>query len=178
MVKRVLLLTGAPGVGKTTALIKTVEALKANGISVGGMVSREVRENGVRAGFEILALTSGKHGWLAHVNQGGPRLGRYHVNLQDLDSIGATAINEAVQRCEVVAIDEVGPMELFSQKFKQAVAQALMSRKPVLAVVHAKARDPLITEAKQRSDAEIFTVTLENRDYLPKELTAKVLTLR
>ncbi len=179
MVKRVLLLTGGPAESeKTTALIKTVEALKANGISVGGMVSREVRENGVRAGFEILALTSGKHGWLAHVNQGGPRLGRYHVNLQDLDSIGATAINEAVQRCEVVAIDEVGPMELFSQKFKQAVAQALMSRKPVLAVVHAKARDPLITEAKQRSDAEIFTVTLENRDYLPKELTAKVLTLR
>jgi nucleoside-triphosphatase len=173
-----LLLTGASGVGKTTVLIKTVKALQAKGVSVGGMFSREVRENGVRVGFEILDLTSGKHGWLAHVNQGGPRLGRYHVNLQDLDGIGAKAITEATERSEVIAIDEVGPMELFSHRFKQAAAQALMSGKPVLAVMHAKARDPLITEAKQRSDAEIFTVTLENRDYLPKELTAKVLTLR
>lgn len=48
---RVLLLTGAPGVGKTTVLTKTVDALKANGISVGGMICREVREEGGRVGF-------------------------------------------------------------------------------------------------------------------------------
>ena len=62
---RVLLLTGAPGVGKTTVLTKTVDALKAKGINVGGMISREVREGGVRVGFEILDLSSGKRGWLA-----------------------------------------------------------------------------------------------------------------
>ena len=59
---RILVLTGAPGVGKTTVLTKTVDALKAKGVSVGGMISREVRENNVRVGFEILDLTSGKHG--------------------------------------------------------------------------------------------------------------------
>ena len=64
-------------------------------------------------------------------------------------------------------------MELFSQKFKQAVKQALESKKLVLAVVHAKAKDPLITEAKQRDDAEIFTVTLANRDVLAEEITQK-----
>ena len=66
-------------------------------------------------------------------------------------------------------------MELFSQKFKQAVAKALASEKLVLAVVHAKAKDPLISEAKQRADAEIFTVTFANRKNLPEELTKKVL---
>ena len=69
MQKRVLLLTGAPGVGKTTVLIKTVDALKAKGVSVGGMISREAREGNVRVGFEIIDLTNGKHGWLAHINQ-------------------------------------------------------------------------------------------------------------
>ena len=69
--KRVLLLTGSPGVGKTTVLIKTVDALKAKGVSVGGMISREAREGNVRVGFEIVDLTNGKHGWLAHVNQTG-----------------------------------------------------------------------------------------------------------
>ena len=112
---RILILTGAPGVGKTTVLTKTVDALKAKGISVGGMISREVREGNVRVGFEILDLTNGKHGWLAHVNgQSGPQVGKYHVNLSDLDNIGTAAITQALEKCGAVAIDEIGPMELFS----------------------------------------------------------------
>ena len=83
--------------------------------------------------------------------------------------------SEATEKCSVVAIDEIGPMELYSPKFKQAVAHALESKKLVLAVVHAKARDPLINMAKQRDDAELFLVTLANRDSLPKELSNKVL---
>jgi nucleoside-triphosphatase len=132
----------------------------------------------VRVGFEIIDLTNNKHGWLAHINQrAGPQVGKYHVNLEDLDNVGATAIVEAVEKCDVIAIDEIGPMELFSQKFKQAVKQALESRKVVLAVVHAKARDPLINEAKQREDSEIFTVTLADRDKLVEEITKRTLAV-
>jgi nucleoside-triphosphatase len=65
-------------------------------------------------------------------------------------------------------------MELFSQKFKQAVKRALESQKLVLAVVHGKAKDPLIIQAKRQEDAEIFTVTLANRDNLPLQLVRKV----
>ncbi len=177
MRKRVLLLTGAPGVGKTTVLIKTVEALKTEGVSVGGMISREAREGNVRVGFEIIDLASGKHGWLARVDQKiGPQVGKYHVNLEDLEKIGATAIAEATQKCAVVAIDEIGPMELFSQTFGQAVKQALESKKLVLAVVHAKARDQLISEVKGREDAEIFTVVFANREGLPQQLSKQALT--
>jgi nucleoside-triphosphatase len=172
---RILILTGAPGVGKTTVLTKTVDALKAKGVSVGGMVSREVREGGVRVGFEILDLTSGKHGWLAHVNGSGPQVGRYHVNLNDLDNIGTAAIMQALEKCNAIAIDEIGPMELYSQKFKQAVAQALESKKLVLAVVHGKAKDPLVTQVKRRVDAEIFNVTFSNRENLAEQLIRKAL---
>jgi nucleoside-triphosphatase len=175
LVKRVLLLSGNPGVGKTTVLTKTVDALKVKGYSVGGMISREAREGNVRVGFEIIDLTNSKHGWLAHVNQKtGPRVGKYLVNLEDLDHVGAQAITEAVEKCDVITIDEIGPMELFSQKFKQALKQALESQKLVLAVVHGKARDPLINEVKQRGDVEIFTVTSANRENLPEMLKKKV----
>ncbi len=68
MQKRVLLLTGIPGVGKTTVLAKTVDLLKQRGYKIGGMVSREVREKGKRVGFEVIDLTSGRRGWLAHLN--------------------------------------------------------------------------------------------------------------
>ncbi len=141
--KRVLLLTGAPGIGKTTILIKTVEALKAKGVGVGGMISREVREGNLRVGFEIIDLTNGKLGWLSHINQkDGPQVGKYHVNIGDLENIGAKAIIDATEKCTLVAIDEIGPMELFSQKFKQAARQALESKKLMIAVVHAKANAP------------------------------------
>ncbi len=176
LTKRVLLITGAPGTGKTTVLAKTVDALKGRGVSVGGMLSREARDGCARMGFEVINLASGKHGWLAHVDQKtGPQVGKYRVNLADLENIGVKAIAEAAQKYDVIAIDEIGPMELFSQKFKQTVHQALESKKVVLAVVHAKAKDPLITETKRRSDAEVFTVTLGNRDNLAELLTKKIL---
>jgi nucleoside-triphosphatase len=164
-VKRVLLLTGGPGVGKTTLLTKAVTILKERGFSVGGMVSREAREGGVRVGFEIVDLGSGRRGWLAHVKQEvGPRVGKYRVNLEDLENIGVQAIEFAVEHCDVIVIDEVGPMELFSQEFRETTRKALESPKQVIAVVHFKAQDKLINDAKTMKDSEMFTVTPENRN--------------
>lgn len=167
-----MLLTGSPGVGKTTVLLKAVEALKAKGYNVGGMISREARVDGTRVGFEILDLTSSKHGWLAHVNQkSGPQVGKYRVNLEDLDEIGAEAIKKAVENFDVVAVDEIGPMELFSGRFRMAVEKAVESRKLVVGVIHWKAKHKLIDEVKKREDTEIIVVTQENRDSLHQTIT-------
>lgn len=174
MPKRVLLITGSPGIGKTTTLMKTVEMLKGRGYNVGGMISREVREAGKRVGFEILDLGSGKRGWLAHVNQKtGPSVGKYRVNLEDIDNIGALAIVEGTENCDIVAIDEIGPMELFSEKFRNAFRQALASTKTVIAVIHLRAQDKLIKEAKNMKNTETFTVTAENREQLSQTLAEK-----
>jgi nucleoside-triphosphatase len=179
MQKRVLILTGNPGIGKTTVLMKTVNALKGRRYAVGGMISREVREGGRRVGFEILDLNSGRRGWLAHVNQKkGPQVGRYRVNIEDLNTVGAQVISYAVEKCDIIAIDEVGPMELFSEKFKEVVHRSLDSRKLVIAVVHWKAKDALIREAKSRQDSETTVVTIENRDKLPEALAKKAVEIR
>ena len=172
--KRLLFITGSPDTGKTSVLLKTIAVLKARGCSVGGMVSREVRTCGARVGFEILDLSSGRRGWLAHVNQKhGPRIGKYRVNLEDLDNIGAEAIASAVENADVVAIDEIGPMELHSERFKEAVKKAVESRKLVVGTVHWKARDELIERVKAREDAEIYRVTYENRGNLHEIVVEK-----
>lgn len=164
---RLLFLTGSPGIGKTTILLKIVEALAASGYSVGGMISREVRSCGTRVGFEILDLSSPRHGWLAHINQKtGPQVGRYRVNLEDLDSIGVDAILKSVENADVIAIDEIGTMELFSERFRKAVRTAVESRKLVIGVVHRRASDRLIDELKAREDCEIHEVRNDNRDSL------------
>lgn len=174
MKKRLLFITGSPGTGKTSVLLKIIEVLKAGDYRVGGMVSREVRKCGARVGFEILDLSSSRKGWLAHVNQKyGPRIGKYRVNLEDLDSIGAEAVANAVKNADVVTIDEIGPMELYSERFKEAVKRAVESRKLVIGTIHWKVTDRLIGEVRAREDAEIFKVTYENREDLHRMIIEK-----
>jgi len=174
--KRLLFLTGSPGIGKTTVLLRVVDALKARGNSVGGMISREVRSCGARVGFEILDLTTNRRGWLAHVNQkSGPQIGKYRVNIEDLDNLGIASIAVAAENFDIVAIDEIGPMELYSEKFKEAVKKAVESGKVVVGTIHWKAKDEFIDEIKTRKDAEIYMVTYENRGELHKNIIQKVI---
>ena len=152
-------------------------ALNAKGYRVGGMISREIRKSNERVGFEIVDLTTSKRGWLAHIDQkGGPKVGKYRVNLDDLNNIGAKAIIDSVETCEVIAIDEIGPMELFSEKFKEAVRKALSSQRLVIAVLHWRAQDRLMREARNRDDAEAIIVTPENRENLAETVVEKALT--
>jgi nucleoside-triphosphatase len=80
-----------------------------------------------------------------------------------------------VEKCEVIAMDEVGPMELFSEKFKEAAWKALDSRKLVIAAVYWKAQDKLINEAKKREDAETIIVNMENREKLHVQIKEKAI---
>ncbi len=176
MRKRLLLLTGSPGSGKTTVLMKIAQALKVKGYAVGGMASQEVRSCGARIGFEIIDLSSLKKGWLAHASlKSGPQVGRYRVNMSGLEGLGVGAIVNAVDNSDVVVIDEIGPMELLSALFKEAVKKAIDSRKFVIGVVHWKARDSLITEVKARKDADLYAVTYENRDRIHEVILEKTL---
>ena len=173
---RIFLITGRPGIGKTTALLKTVNELKNKGYIVGGMLSREVRENGRRVGFEIIDLSTGNKGELAHLNQPtGPQVSKYKVNLADLDQIGVKAIRDGLKGAEVVVIDEIGPMELFSSAFKEAIKDVIHSQKLVLGVIHHSARDRIIDSTKGRNDTEIVEATLENRRGLPRLLIQEII---
>lgn len=174
MTKRIILVTGEPGVGKTTAILKVAEALKAEGYRIGGMISREVREGGIRVGFEIIDVKSSNRGWLAHVRQQfGPKLGKYRVNLNNLNRVGVSAILEAVKECDIIVIDEIGPMELFSEPFREAVLKALESNKLIIGVIHWRAKDKLVDRIKSMDVAEIFDLTIENRNDAPKVILEK-----
>ena len=174
--KRLFLVTGRPGVGKTTVLLNAANELKTKGYTVGGMLSREVRQEGARIGFEIVDFATGQRGWLAHVNQPtGPQVSKYRVDLHDLDQIGVNAIRNALKDAEVVIIDEIGPMELFSSAFRQVIKHVVGNQKLTLGVVHHSARDSIIDSIKKRSDAEIVEVTVGNRHELHNVLIQKAM---
>jgi nucleoside-triphosphatase len=172
-----IFLTGTPGVGKTTVLKNIVQELKRRGIQVGGMVTEEVRENGIRVGFKIVDVSAGTEGWLASTRQkAGPRIGRYVVDLSGLEGIGVKAITNALRdpKTRILVIDELGPMELLSNKFKMAMRDTIDSTKPVIGTIHYRANDPLLHEIRSAQDIKIVTVTMENRTSLPAQIVEEI----
>ena len=158
------LVTGPPGVGKSTAISKVVLRLKSAGVIVGGFMTSEMRSGGARVGFKARDLTTERSGVLASVDtRFGPRVGRYRVNLKDLASIGAAGLEAAAESSEMIVIDEVGPMELVSPEFRRAVSRCIESGKPLLAVVHERLDDDLLNELRKKA-TETFILTVEARN--------------
>ena len=100
----------------------------------------------------------------------GPKFGKYKINLKDLDQIGVNAIKKALENAEFIFIDEIGPMELKSEKFARVVETALDSEIPVIAVIHQRSRHHFILNVKNRDDVTTFEVSQENREFLHKEI--------
>ena len=169
------LVTGSPGVGKSTAVSKIIMKLKSSGVIVGGCTTSEKRTGGVRTGFEIRDLSSGKAGELASAtSRVGPRVGRYRVNLTDLGKIGGAALEAASSASELIVVDEVGPMELVSPEFRKGVRSCIDSGKPMLIVAHERLEDDLLNELRGKAEA-ILTLTVENRDATADELAETLL---
>jgi len=167
-------LTGPPGCGKTTAILRIVNELKKRGVRVEGMYTQELREGGRRIGFIIKRITGGE-GTLAHVRfREGPRLGRYVVNLRDLEAIGVSALVDGLKEAEVIVVDEVGPMELFSQRFREAVEQLISSDKNAIITVHYRSRDPLVIKVKKTAGKNLIILNRENRDQIPAIIVKNV----
>ena len=124
-----ILLTGVPGSGKTTAIKEILASLNCQ---AGGFYTQEIRTKGRRMGFKLITL-DGREGLLAHRDFKGPhRIGRYGVDLTALETIGVEAIQQATAELDLVVIDEIGPMELISDRFRRAVLTALESDRPML----------------------------------------------
>lgn len=131
-------ITGRPRVGKSTFFSRVVEELRRRGCSVGGFMAPEVRSGGRRIGFKIVAIDTGEEGFLARVgvSRGGPRIGRYVVGVSDVMRVAVPAILRALEGSKVIAIDEIGPMELVVPELEEAITKALSSGKPYVVVYH------------------------------------------
>ena len=157
-----ILLTGKPRIGKTTIIKKVVEDLK----DVGGFYTEEIK-NGFRKGFRIINL-NGKRGVLAHIDiKNRYRVGKYGVNIKDLEDIAVKSVEESLDR-DIIVIDEIGKMELFSEKFRDTLEKALDTGK-VLGTIMKKS-NYFADKIKNRKDVKILLVEESNRDILVEEI--------
>ena len=169
-----LALTGKPKSGKTTAVLKLVDSLLKNGIKVGGFYTVEVKKNDKRIGFEIVDISTGKRGVLAGVDQESKiKVGKYGVKIEDLEGIGVKALEHGLENCQVLIIDEVGPMELKSELFRKVVHQVLNSDKSTVFTVHYNSSDDLVKEVKRKSN--LYELTPDNREKIVSTLTNELM---
>lgn len=165
-----ILLTGNPRTGKTTLIKRIVKDLRH---PCGGFYTEEIAREGKRVGFRIKTL-NGKEGILAMKGlRSRFRLGKYGINIKDLEEIGVKAVMEALENRDFIIIDEIGKMELFSQKFKDIVLKALDSGKRLIGVIHA-ADLGFLKSIKARGDVTLFEVDLSNHEEIMGKITSLI----
>jgi len=163
-----LLLTGRPGIGKSTALQRTLPLL--TDLRVSGFVTEEIREGGQRVGFRAASLT-GVARVMARRGLVSPhRVGNYGVDVLALDDVLLAALEEGVA-ADVFLVDEIGKMELASARFVAAVIKLLADPRPLVATI-AQRGSGLIADAVRRPDVEVWQVDYASRDDLPGRVAA------
>ena len=164
--KRVFLLTGSPGSGKTTAIQKILSQLSCD---AGGFYTEEIREGGRRTGFALITL-DGRSAVLAHVRiRGNPRIGKYGVDLSVMDGIAIDCLTRAMTDKDIVVIDEIGPMELLSRRFREVVMQVLESDVLVLGSI-AKRRSDFTDTIKRHPNVRVVEIDRTNRGQIQAEI--------
>lgn len=168
--KKKILLTGLPGVGKTTLIKKLSEELYDQ--HPVGFYTEEIREEAVRKGFGLVSL-DGKRGLLSHIDTNSPyRVGKYKVDVKGFEDF-LKGIHFLNPERSLIIIDEIGKMECLSYKFRGMIRDILSSDKVLIATIALKGGG-LIEEIKKRDDVRLFEVTLKNRDALVSEILSHV----
>ncbi|MBD3161159.1 MAG: AAA family ATPase [Candidatus Eisenbacteria bacterium] len=164
--RKTLLLTGPPGVGKTTVIRRTADALR--NLAISGFRTDEICSRRGRTGFRITTF-DGRSAILAHTGISSPhRVGRYGVDIEALDRIVESELQPDAG-VDLFLVDEIGKMECFSDRFVTSVHD-LLEAKVVLVATIQQGSDGFVGVVKQREDIEIWEVTFDNRDSLPTRI--------
>ncbi len=147
--KSVCLLTGPRGSGKTSFLLALADALRGRGVSPRGIAAPVVYEGNERIGYDLLDLGTGERVALARTNAspGAIRSGPF-VFIPAGIAFGEQALSSAAaQDPGVIAVDEIGPLELEGKGWSAALSALLSANGGVLLLV---VRPGLIQEVIQR----------------------------
>ena len=166
-------ITGMPSVGKTEALIKIIDKIEISGYKIEGMITETLLQDNIRVGFYVKDWLTNEREVFAHIDFDlKDKVGKYGVDLNVLERVGVTAIEKAIndENIDIIIIDEIGKMEMLSEKFCETVTDALDSEKPILVTLHKKSRTPLLQDIRRRDDIRILEVTAVNRNLLPYKI--------
>lgn len=171
-----ILITGSPRIGKTTILQRVNDRLTARGYQAGGIYCPERRVDDERVGMDLVDVMTGETRTLAHVDRtDGPNVGRYRVNVDNVDTMYTSAFQHAFANADVLLVDEIAPMQTYSEEFPDQIRKVLDAKLPLIATIQYASTDGFIGAVKRRDDIELVEVTKETREELPATITDMIL---
>ncbi len=168
-----LLLTGHPGIGKTTLVKRLIEQL--GHLALSGFYTEEIRTRGQRVGFRAVAL-NGTSGVFAHRDfqtRSPHRLGRYGVHTRMLDNLILPHLDWKRKRPDLMVVDEIAKMELLSQPLREAILDLLDSPCPVLGTISLHGAG-VLKRIRDREDVRLVKLTRKNRSVLHGEILRRL----
>ena len=161
---RIIILTGERGAGKSTVCRETIALAQARGHTCGGILTMRRADDAL----DVLNVRSGYVRRLTLDPDERPAViqGCFRFSPETL-AWGNDALGRAVP-CQLLVVDELGPLEFEQGKGWQAAFDVLSGRDFTLAIV--VVRPELIVKAQLRlpaSAVNVLTVTTDNRDDLP-----------
>ena len=164
--KQVYLLSGRPGMGKTSLIKQAVASIKGK---VGGFYTEEIRSQGERQGFRLVTL-DGRRATLAHTDiHCQHRVGKYGVDIDSLDRIAVPALREAAEKCDLIIIDEIGKMELFSANLREVMLQIINHGKRALGTIMLSP-NPWTDAIKRHPQVKVIELTRANYHQVREQL--------
>lgn len=157
--KSAYLVTGDPGVGKTTLIRQVVSTMR---LRAAGFYTEDLQSRGIREGFRIVTLDGGMALLAATGHPGPVQISKYGVDLHELDRVGVAALKGAMERGHVLVADEIGKMQLHSRPFRQTILEAVSGGHLLLGTVM-MGRNPYADRIKAHENVELLTLTPDNR---------------
>ena len=162
-----ILITGSPGIGKTTLILRLNDYLK-DSYHISGFYTREIRRDGIRTGFNITTF-SGIEKILASVAMKSQhRVGKYGVSVSNLNEI-VNHLSHLADDPDFWLIDEIGKMESFSEHFRSFIEKIFVKSTPVVATI-SKSAGGWIADIRQHHNARLLDLNYDNRGSLLQDL--------
>lgn len=162
-----IIITGAPGTGKTTIIKRLSESISLKK----GFYTEEVRERGARVGFDVITF-DGKRWPLSRMGPKAPRVGRYHVFVQEFEDGLKSLFENDINPYFFYLIDEVGGMELLSKKFTSFIRLLFESKCNIIAT-SGKIKNEVVVHVKRKSDC-VLEVSRSNRNQMFEQIQSLV----
>jgi nucleoside-triphosphatase len=157
-----VILTGPPGVGKTTLTLQVVDVLRERGEMLAGFTTSEIRRGGRRTGFTITGIGGLERTLAIAGGTKGPRVGSYSVDVAAFEEVALLELQNGIELGSTLVVDEIGKMELLSEPFRELL-RAVFSSPRVVATMHAH-HHPVTDELRHRTDVHVLEVERSKRD--------------
>jgi nucleoside-triphosphatase THEP1 len=167
-------ITGGRGEGKTTTATDVVDALRAAGLQVGGVLTPGEMRDGRRWSFDLVDVASGSRIPMATRDplSTWPAMGSFRLNPEAL-AAGRAALSPAASPSpDLLVVDEVGPWELGGDGWAPALDALHGARTPLLLVVRRSLVADVLRRFAPGSDPPVWDTAVMGADEIARSALA------